>query len=74
MAVHIEEPWLDVTPLGPLTIACLGAWLRCGLGGLMLAIGERQAIPMWAELPQIQIRHVSWHERESLHEPPIIPI
>ena len=40
MAVRVEQPWLALTPLPPLTILCLGAWLRAGLGGLLLAIGR----------------------------------
>lgn len=56
MAVRLEESWLAVTPLPPLTIVCLGAWLRCGLGGLLLAVGEPQAgNAIWAGLPQSQI-------------------
>ena len=40
MAVKMEESWLTLTPLPPLTILCLGAWLRSGLGGLLIAIGK----------------------------------
>ena len=40
MAVRLEEPWLALTPLPPLTILCLGAWIRSGLGGLLLALGK----------------------------------
>ncbi len=56
MAVRLEECWLDITPLAPLSIVCLGAWLRCGLGGLLLALGkpEDYYYAMWAKLPQSQ--------------------
>nr|WP_272129243.1 hypothetical protein [Synechococcus sp. AH-551-E11] len=55
MAVRLEESWLAITPLPPLTIVCLGAWLRCGLGGLLLAVGAPQAgNAIWAQLPHSQ--------------------
>ena len=59
MAVRLEQPWLTITPLPPLTILCLGAWLRCGLGGLLLAIGSPMAqaesnSAFWRHLPEAQ--------------------
>ena len=57
MAVRLEESWLDITPLGPLTVVCLGAWLRCGLGGLLLAIGKVNSPDdaIWSHLPWNQL-------------------
>ena len=57
MAVRLEESWLDITPLAPLTIVCLGAWLRCGLGGLLLSLGKPMDYDyaIWAQLPQSQL-------------------
>ena len=60
MAVRLEQPWLALTPLPPLTILCLGAWLRCGLGGLLLALGQ-PITPVdgnngfWQHLPEAQL-------------------
>ena len=59
MAVRLEQPWLALTPLPPLTILCLGAWLRCGLGGLLLALGRPMALNdwnsgFWRHLPEAQ--------------------
>lgn len=59
MAVRLEQPWLALTPLPPLTILCLGAWLRCGLGGLLLALGRPMALTeyngaYWRHLPAAQ--------------------
>ena len=59
MAVRLEQPWLPLTPLPPLTVLCLGAWLRCGLGGLLLALGRPMALgegnsPYWRHLPASQ--------------------
>jgi hypothetical protein len=39
MAARIEKSWLNTTPLPPLTILCFGGWLRCGLGGALIALG-----------------------------------
>ncbi|MBM5784078.1 MAG: hypothetical protein FJ076_04375 [Cyanobacteria bacterium K_DeepCast_35m_m1_288] len=60
LAVRIEQSWLAVTPLPPLTVLCFGAWLRCGLGGLLLALGEPASVnegnyPYWRYLPQTQL-------------------
>jgi hypothetical protein len=60
MAVRLEQSWLAITPLPPLTVLCLGAWLRCGLGGLLLALGEPASLsegnyPYWRYLPQAQL-------------------
>lgn len=59
MAVRLEQSWLTITPLPPLTILCLGAWLRCGLGGLLLALGrpmrpEESNSAFWQHLPAAQ--------------------
>ena len=40
MAIYLEKEWLDVTPLPPLTVLCVGGWLRSGLGGYLLAISQ----------------------------------
>jgi hypothetical protein len=60
MAVRLEQPWLSLTPLPPLTILCLGAWVRCGLGGLLLAFGsplplEASNSAFWRHLPEAQL-------------------
>lgn len=60
MAVKLEQPWLSVTPLPPLTILTLGAWIRCGLGGLLLSLGRPMAATdansaYWRHLPQAQL-------------------
>jgi hypothetical protein len=60
IAVRIEQSWLAITPLPPLTVLCFGAWLRCGLGGLLLALGEPASLnegnyPYWRYLPQAQL-------------------
>jgi hypothetical protein len=51
---------LSLTPLPPLTILCLGAWLRSGLGGLLLALGspltpEASNSAFWRHLPEAQL-------------------
>jgi hypothetical protein len=60
MAVRLEQPWLAITPLPPLTILCLGAWLRSGLGGLLLALGQPMHLSdansgFWRHLPEAQL-------------------
>ena len=60
MAARLEQPWLALTPLPPLTILCLGAWLRCGLGGLLLALGQPITAVggnngFWQHLPEAQL-------------------
>lgn len=59
MAVRLEQTWLTITPLPPLTILCFGAWLRSGLGGLLLALGrpmepEEWNSAFWQHLPGAQ--------------------
>lgn len=65
MAVRLEQSWLAITPLPPLTVLCLGAWLRCGLGGLLLALGRPMALTeynsaFWRHLPEAQGLWVSF--------------
>jgi hypothetical protein len=58
MAVRLEQPWLAISPLPPLTVLCLGAWLRCGLGGLLIALGEPMSFSnsgFWRHLPEAQL-------------------
>ena len=59
MAVRLEQSWLTLTPLPPLTVLCFGAWLRCGLGGLLLALGRPMGpaesnSAFWQHLPAAQ--------------------
>lgn len=65
MAVRLEQRWLTITPLPPLTILCLGAWLRCGLGGVLIALGKPMAVvegnsAYWRHLPAAQILWVAF--------------
>ena len=60
MAVRLEQPWLQLTPLPPLTVVCLGAWIHSGIGGGIIAIstpspGSAVAMGMWKHLPEAQL-------------------
>jgi hypothetical protein len=60
MAVRLEQPWLAISPFPPLTVLCLGAWLRCGLGGILIALGEPMSLSnsssgFWRHLPEAQL-------------------
>ena len=55
MAARIEKPWLSATPLPPLTVLCLGGWLRCGLGGTLIALSRPGPS---AGLEAVMLRHL----------------
>ena len=60
MAIRLERPWLAVTPLPPLIVLVLGAWMRAGLGGVVLALGREMQpaetnSPFWSHLPEAQV-------------------